>query len=451
MPLQFGYTTGSCATAAAKAAAIGLFKGNIPDEVEIDTPAGIKIKLKILDKQLSDNTACCAVQKDAGDDPDVTNGCMVYARVVQAFSETIEIDGGEGVGRVTKPGLQVPVGHAAINPVPRSMIENAVRGVIGNSAGAKVIISVPNGKVLGEKTFNPKLGIIGGISIIGTTGIVKPMSEDAYKTSLLCGLDIAKGIGYETVALVPGSLGERAILNLVNIPKDQIIQISNFVGFMLDAARERRFKKIILAGHPGKLVKLLRGDFHTHSAVSKPANDILIDIIIQHCHNQLTTPLSPPSQGGDAGEVKTFQKKKFLQSTTIEPQVQNGDQESGGRGQKPEVRNPAPISELDESENTLQGNTTFESSPLPNEIFNRLKEVSTVEGIVELLRDYQCMFIMDEVAERVEAKVLEFYRAKQPFSTIEVGVILFDMKGAIIGISDSAQSWLNLTKTRSLS
>ncbi len=379
--MRFGYTTGSCATAATKAAVIGLFKGNIPDEVEIDTPSGIKLQLKILHKQLYGNAAECAVQKDAGDDPDVTNGCQVHAQVERNNTETIEIDGGEGVGRVTKPGLQVPVGHAAINPVPRRMIEHAVREIVGRNIGVKVVISVPNGKTLGEKTFNSKLGIIGGISIIGTTGIVRPMSEDAFKTSLLCGLDIARGIGYKTVVLAPGSLGERSMLNLIHIPKDQIVQMSNFVGFMLEAALKRHFKKVILAGHPGKLIKLLRGDFHTHSAVSKPANDILIDI--------------------------------------IEQQVQNW-------GQKTETR-------------------------LPNAILNHLKEVSTVEGIVELLREYKYLSVMDEVAEKVETKVLEFCRDKQPFPTLEVGVVLFDMKGSIVGISDSAQAWLNLTKTKSSS
>ncbi len=381
--MRFGYTTGSCATAAAKAAAIGLFTGNIPDEVEIDTPASVKLRLKIHHRQLSADEAACAVQKDAGDDPDVTNGCYVHAKVKRIFTQAIEIDGGEGVGRVTKPGLQVSVGHAAINPVPRRMIEGAVKEVIGNGCGLKIIISVPDGKALGEKTFNPKLGIIGGISIIGTTGIVRPMSEDAFKTSLLCGLDIAKGIGYETVVLVPGSLGERSFLNLFNIPKDQVIQISNFVGFMLDAAGQRNFKRIILAGHPGKLAKLLRGDFQTHSAVSRPANDILIDI--------------------------------------IEQQVQN--EGSGVGGQKTETR-------------------------LPNAILNHLKEVSTVEGIVELLREYKYLSIMDEVAEKVEDKVGAFYKGEQQFAPTEVGVILFDMKGSIIGISNSAQIWLNVTKTK---
>ncbi|MDN3515596.1 MAG: cobalt-precorrin-5B (C(1))-methyltransferase CbiD [Candidatus Brocadia sp.] len=400
--MRFGYTTGSSATAAAKAAAIGLWKGNIPDEVEIDTPAGVKLKLKVYHKQSTAESSECAVQKDAGDDPDVTNGCMVYARVERTVSVAIEIDGGEGVGRVTKPGLQILVGQAAINPVPRRMIENAVREVIGKDDGAKVIISVPNGNTLAEKTFNPKLGIMGGISIIGTTGIVRPMSEDAFKTSLLCGLDIARGMGYEAVALVPGSLGERAILNLVNIPKDQIVQMSNFVGFMLDAVRERHFKKVILAGHPGKLIKLLRGDFHTHSAVSRPANDILIDIIKLKICNQ-----SHFKKEGKGNGKKLTNKKEFLPD-----------------------------------------NTSTENGLLPSKILSRINEVSTVEGIVELLRDYQCLSIMNEVAEKIEDKVRVFCRGEQMFTSIEVGVILFDMKGAVLGISDSAQSWLNHTKTR---
>ncbi|HHT9136136.1 MAG TPA: cobalt-precorrin-5B (C(1))-methyltransferase CbiD [Candidatus Wunengus sp. YC60] len=374
MTLRTGYTTGSCATAAAKAAAIGLYKGDIPDEVEIDIPAGIKLKLKIYYKQLSTDASECAVQKDAGDDPDVTNGCFVHARVERSDTQTIEIDGGEGVGRVTKPGLQVPVGHAAINPVPRRMIEGALKEVIGNDRGLKVVISVPNGKALGEKTFNPKLGIVGGISIIGTTGIVRPMSEDAFKTSLLCGLDIAKGIGYETIVLVPGSLGERSTLNLFDIPKDQVIQISNFVGFMLTAAGHRHFKRLILAGHPGKLAKLLRGDFHTHSAVSKPANDILIEVIKLH--------------------------------------------------------------------------------HLPVEFLDNLEEISTVEGMVELLRVSGYLSVINDVAEIIEDKVLAFCRGEQSFAPTadtEIGVILFDMKGSIVGISNSAQTWLNATKTKSLS
>ncbi|MGQ3683723.1 MAG: cobalt-precorrin-5B (C(1))-methyltransferase CbiD [Candidatus Loosdrechtia sp.] len=365
--LRSGYTTGSCATAAAKAAATGLVKGIIPDDEEIGTPAGIRLKLKILHKQLFHNWSGCAVQKDAGDDPDVTNGCRVYARVERNDTGLIEIDGGEGVGRVTRPGLQVPVGKAAINPVPQRMIESAVREVIGAGAGVRVVISVPDGKALGEKTFNPRLGIVGGISIIGTTGIVRPMSEDAFRVSLLCGLDIARAMGYETVVLVPGSLGERSVRNLVAIPGDQIVQISNFVGFMLEEALRRQFKRIILAGHPGKLAKLLRGDFHTHSVVSGPANDILLDII-RHMH-------------------------------------------------------------------------------LPDAVYNALEGSSTVEGIVRVLHDVNVP-VMDNVAGMIEDKVLEFCREKQPSVVIETGIILFDMKSSVTGISDGAKKWINSKEIR---
>ncbi|MDR4507584.1 MAG: cobalt-precorrin-5B (C(1))-methyltransferase CbiD [Candidatus Brocadiaceae bacterium] len=363
MSLRTGYTTGSCATAAAKAAAIGLMRGNIPDEIDISTPIGIQLKLNIIQKYLSSGASECAVRKDAGDDPDVTNGCIVHARLERGKAMTIEIEGGAGVGRVTKPGLQIPVGHAAINPVPRRMIEEAVREVTGNSTGIKVIISVPEGKSLGEKTFNPKLGIIGGISIIGTTGIVRPMSDDAFKTSLLCGLDIAKGMGFETVVLVPGSLGERSLLKNIHIPREQVVQISNFIGFMLDASKERSFKKVILAGHPGKLVKLLRGDFYTHSSVSKPANDIILKII----------------------------------------------QQKG----------------------------------LSNKLFHNAKELSTIEGIIELFRETNTLDVMKDVAERIETAVITYTQ-----NAFTVGVILFDMKGSIIGISDNAQTWLNKTQTR---
>ncbi len=385
---------------------MGLFIGHIPDEVEIDTPAGVKLRLTIQGKQLSSESATCAVQKDAGDDPDVTNGCFVHARVERRAAHSIEIDGGDGVGRVTKPGLQIPAGQAAINPVPRRMIEEAVRGIIGKDAGAKVVISVPTGRALGERTFNPKLGIIGGISIIGTTGIVRPMSEDAFQTSLLCGLDIARGSGYDMVALVPGSLGERSLLGLTNVAKEQVVQISNFVGFMLKATCERGFKKVIVAGHPGKLAKLLRGDFHTHSAVSKPANDILIETVSQYILTP-RPPSSPPSPHEKAnGEAEIAVAEKGI--------YPNG--ENTGRP--------------------------------PDEIINKLKDSPTVEGIVELLKDSGFLLVMNNVAEEIEVKVRDFLRGKYLIIPDMVGIILFDMKGAVIGISNNAQTWLNTTKTK---
>lgn len=365
MTLRTGYTTGSCATAAAMAAAMGLFKQTIPDEVEINTPVGIKLKLAIIDKRLSGGQVSCAVQKDAGDDPDVTNGCMIYVQAEENTNDKIEIEGGNGVGRITRPGLQVKVGHAAINPVPQRMIEHAVREV-SNSKGVKIIISVPDGQRLAKQTCNPRLGIIGGISIIGTTGIVRPMSDETFRASLVCGLDVARGMGHRDVVLVPGNLGERSVLRFIKIHEEQVIQTSNFIGYMLQEAKKRDFKTIILAGHPGKLAKLLKGDFYTHSAVSGPAHDIIIDII------------------------------KHL--------------------------------------------------PLPPYILNSFTETSTVEGIMRTLDMYNMLYIMNEIAERIEIKVQTFLQVQH-----EVGVILFNMKGTIAGISCGALRWMNGMSTRSSS
>ncbi len=292
---NYGFTTGSCAAGAAKGAAIGLLHGKIPDSVDIHTPADISLKLRPIHRRIGRNYSECSVRKYSGDDPDITNGCKVYVRIERSeytyskdsFPERhgrtsrqdgIRFKGGGGVGMVTKPGLQIAQGEPAINPVPRSMIKRAISEVLGDCDGLSVTITVPGGKELARKTFNERLGIVDGISIIGTTGIVRPMSLDAFKVSLLCGLDVAKASGYETIVLVPGSLGEKGFLRHFKISKYQVIQMSNFVGFMLTEAVGRGFKRIILAGHPGKLAKLIRGDFYTHSSKSKPANCLLINI-----------------------------------------------------------------------------------------------------------------------------------------------------------------------------
>jgi cobalt-precorrin-5B (C1)-methyltransferase len=282
--LRSGYTTGTCAAAAAKASTIGFLTGTIPDTVEIDTPIGKALKLTITEKRIGSGFAECAVKKDAGDDPDVTHGCLVFARVERTECG-IRIEGGNGVGMVTKPGLQIPPGGPAINPVPRRMITDAVcRGAQLNSptdttTGWKVTISVPGGEEIAKKTFNPRLGIIGGISIIGTTGIVKPMSEAAIKASLVLSLDIAKALGFDSIVLVPGNIGERAALQWFRLPKEQVVLMGNYVGFMLLEAAKRGFVKALLAGHPGKLAKLIRGDFYTHSSKSESANNMVIDIL----------------------------------------------------------------------------------------------------------------------------------------------------------------------------
>lgn len=275
-----GFTTGTCAAGAARAAAQGLAMGYMPDSVEVITPSGITARLEILEKTLKPgHFAHCAVRKDAGDDPDVTHGCLIFAGVEPCPEMGVIINGGEGVGTVTKPGLRVAPGGAAINPVPRKMIGDSVKEFVQRDMGLKVTISVPGGEEIAEKTFNPRLGIMGGISIIGTTGIVRPMSQESHKASLVCALDVASAMGHETVVLVPGNLGENAFLRTFKVPAEQVVQVSNYLGFMLVEAQKRAFPRIILAGHPGKLAKFIRGDLDTHSLRSPPAMDIVIKIL----------------------------------------------------------------------------------------------------------------------------------------------------------------------------
>ncbi len=248
--------------------------------MKVPTPSGITATLEILEKEFKAGSfAQCAVRKDAGDDPDVTHGRLIFARVETCPETGVFIDGGEGVGKVTKPGLRVPPGEAAINPVPRKMIRDSVRDLLRRGMGFKVTISVPEGAEIAEKTFNPRLGILGGISIIGTSGLVKPMSLESHKTSLVCALDVAKAMGHKTIILVPGNLGESAFLRTFNVPAEQVVQISNYLGFMLTEAKKSGFSRILLAGHPGKLAKFLRGDLDTHSMKSPPAMDVVLSVL----------------------------------------------------------------------------------------------------------------------------------------------------------------------------
>ncbi|MDR4497020.1 MAG: cobalt-precorrin-5B (C(1))-methyltransferase CbiD [Candidatus Scalindua sp.] len=292
MKYKYGFTTGSCAAGAAKGAAYGLYRGSIPDSLELSTPAGILLRLRLAHRKVGSDFAECAVRKYSGDDPDVTNGCEVHVRVERLESSRrnglralrgesqagVKFTAGEGVGIVTRPGLQIGEGEPAINPVPRSMIQKEIGEILGDCNGVKVSVSVPGGEELARKTFNERLGIIGGISIIGTSGIVKPMSLDSFKVSLVCELDVAHASGYQTVVLVPGGIGESVFLSHFSVSRYQVVQMSNFIGFMLDEAVKHSFQRIVLAGHPGKLAKIIRGDFYTHSSGSKPANDILLAI-----------------------------------------------------------------------------------------------------------------------------------------------------------------------------
>ena len=271
-----GYTTGSCATAAAKAASYMLLTKFPIEVVNIDTPKGIPLNLKVENINIQDDYVECSIRKDGGDDIDATHNMHIYARAEFIDSKEIIITGGNGVGRVTKKGLGIEIGESAINKTPRNMINNEVRKVIGEDKGVEITIFAPEGELIAKKTFNPRLGIVGGISIIGTTGIVEPMSDEGWKKSLSIELEMKKAQGMDKIILVPGNHGEMFIKETLGIDIKYIVRTSNFIGYMLKEAQRIGFKKILMAGHLGKYVKIAGGIFNTHSKVADARNEILL-------------------------------------------------------------------------------------------------------------------------------------------------------------------------------
>lgn len=274
--LRYGYTTGSCAAAAAKAAAQMLRTGQPVSQVRIVTPSGVPLTLDVLDPVLGVDSASCAIRKDGGDDPDATSGLLIYA-TVRPIPQGIRIDGGPGVGRVTKPGLDQPVGAAAINHVPRQMIEAAVAEALqGASGGMEVIISVPGGEEVGKRTFNPHLGIVGGISILGTSGIVEPMSEQALVDTTRVELNMCRAGGATDLLLTVGNYGDDFASCKLGLSLAGRIKCSNFIGQTLSDAISLGFRRVLLIGHIGKLVKLGAGIMNTHSAQGDARMEILV-------------------------------------------------------------------------------------------------------------------------------------------------------------------------------
>ena len=205
--------------------------------------------------------------KDSGDDPDITNGASVFTTVKRIGGNEIVFKAGEGIGTVTKSGLSVPVGEPAINPKPRELIRNVVKEFFTEPVGIEVTISIPDGVELAKKTLNPTLGVEGGLSVIGTTGVLRPMSEEAFKKSLVPQIDVALAAGFDSLIFVPGKIGEVAALKL-GLPKEAIVETSNFIGYMLEAAAEREVRNILLLGHIGKLAKVAAGVFYTHNRIA---------------------------------------------------------------------------------------------------------------------------------------------------------------------------------------
>ena len=281
--LRFGYTTGSCAAGAARGAAELLLGEDEIEEAELMTPKGILLHLELLDMKRDENAASCAVRKDAGDDPDTTNGILVYAKIEKFqirsdMEDRIVIDGGTGVGRVTKPGLSQKIGEAAINPVPRAMILQAVEEIADRyhyEGGLKVTISVPEGEKIARKTFNPRLGIVGGISILGTSGIVEPMSEKALIDSIRVEMSQHAAMGEQYMLVTPGNYGADYLREHMALPFEKNIKCSNYVGETIDMAVDMGVKGILFISHIGKFVKVAAGIMNTHSHSADARMEVL--------------------------------------------------------------------------------------------------------------------------------------------------------------------------------
>ena len=276
--LRCGYTTGTCAAAAAAGAAARLLTGETLPAVRIATPAGVAVEAELLQHAAGEGWAACAVRKDGGDDPDVTDGALIFTRVERTDTPGIIIDGGQGVGRVTLPGLDQPVGAAAINSTPRRMIGEQMEAVMakaGYTGGLRAVISVPEGEALAKRTFNPRLGIVGGISILGTSGIVKPMSEAALLDSLYLEMDQRRAAGTEDLLLTPGNYGESFAREVLGLNLDRWCMCSNYLGAAIDHAAGAGFRSVLVVGHLGKLIKAAAGCMNTHSKTADARRETL--------------------------------------------------------------------------------------------------------------------------------------------------------------------------------
>ena len=272
--MRYGNTTGACAAAAAKAALLAL-TGTVVDRVGVPSPYGIRFEILVKGTKKIGDAGVATVVKDAGDDIDATDKLEITATVKLTDDGKVKIRSGKGIGVVTKPGLQVPIGEAAINPVPRRMIEASVKEVLPAGKGAEITLDIPEGEKVAAKTLNPKLGIVGGLSVLGTTGVVKPLSMEACRRSLVPQIDVAVSAGFERVFFVPGNIGERITKKLFNPSEDDIVQTGDFVGYMLDKAVEKGVKEIVFLGHPGKLAKVAAGIFNTHHKVADARNEVI--------------------------------------------------------------------------------------------------------------------------------------------------------------------------------
>ena len=274
--LRCGYTTGTCAAAAARAAAEALLTGVFPAQVTVETPAGVAVTVEPEACRRTADAATCAVRKDGGDDIDATHGLLICAAVTR-IPAGIEIDGGDGVGRVTKAGLDQPVGAAAINAGPRRMIEKELAAALrGRGGGLRAVISVPGGAAVAQKTFNPRLGIVGGISILGSTGIVRPVSRPALVDTTRAELSVRRAEGVADLLLTPGNYGDTFARENLGLDMSKAVQCSNYIGEALDDAVRLGFTSVLLIGHLGKLTKLAAGITDTHSRTADGRREVFV-------------------------------------------------------------------------------------------------------------------------------------------------------------------------------
>lgn len=266
-----GFSTGSCASAAAKAATLALLTGKRPDAVEIGLPIGKRATFKVEQCHLESGWARASIIKDAGDDPDCTHGAEIFAEVSLRKEPGIEIDGGDGVARITKPGLGIEIGKASITRIPVRMITDSVSEALAmgeNGGGARVLITVPRGEEMAKKTMNARLGIIGGISILGTSGIVKPYSTAAYKVSIVQAIDVAVASGLDEVVITTGGKSEEYAMRVFPLKEEAFVEMGDWVGFTLTYLVKKGVRKVNVAGMIGKLSKVADGEFYTHAAKS---------------------------------------------------------------------------------------------------------------------------------------------------------------------------------------
>ena len=276
--LRCGYTTGTCAAAASKASCEMLLSNTIAKKVTIEVPKGIVLELDIYNIELTADYSSCSVKKDSGDDPDITNGIMVYAKC-EKIPYGVEIDGGIGIGVVTEKGLDQPVGAYAINSVPRKMIKYAVEEVCEKydyHGGIKITVSIPEGVELAAKTFNPHLGIIGGISVIGTTGIVEPMSNSALIETIRTQVKMLSAQNHKYLLLTIGNYSQSFLKDKLPLLNEKSVMCSNYIGEAIDCALEFGFEGVLIVGHIGKLVKLGAGIMNTHSSQADGRMDVLV-------------------------------------------------------------------------------------------------------------------------------------------------------------------------------